>query len=67
MSDLDFADRDAKVALWTKLLDFTQHQLGREIDVSVESIVAGKEPEKTNQLMQCWAELALRAQGLQAP
>ena len=66
-SDLDVTDRASKIALWTKLLEYTQSQLGRQIDVSVEKIVTGGEPEKTNRFMQCWAELAFMAQGSLAP
>ncbi|XP_055588174.1 TRAF3-interacting protein 1 [Uranotaenia lowii] len=45
-------DRDAKIAFLQKLVDVTKSVTGRELKVRPSKVVAGLEPEKTNELLQ---------------
>ncbi|KAL1381054.1 hypothetical protein pipiens_013740 [Culex pipiens pipiens] len=45
-------DRDAKVAYLQKLIDVTKSVTGKDLKVRPSKIVAGLEPDKTNELLQ---------------
>jgi TRAF3-interacting protein 1 len=45
-------EKDAKINFLTKLITLTEMMIGEELDVKPNKIVAGHEPEKTNQFLQ---------------
>ena len=45
-------DKDAKINFLTKLITLTEMMIGEELEVKPNKIVAGHEPEKTNQFLQ---------------
>uniref|UniRef100_A0A1Y9H9J7 TRAF3-interacting protein 1 n=1 Tax=Anopheles farauti TaxID=69004 RepID=A0A1Y9H9J7_9DIPT len=50
-------DRDSKMAFLQKLIDVVKLTTGRELKVRPSKIVAGLEPERTNELLQTLASL----------
>lgn len=50
-------DRDAKIAFLDKLITFLCHATGSDLTVKSLNIVAGKEPEATNQMLVAMASL----------
>ncbi|XP_053681874.1 TRAF3-interacting protein 1 [Sabethes cyaneus] len=48
----NFKDRDSKIAYLQKLIDVTKATTGKELKVRPSKVVAGLEPEKTNELLQ---------------
>lgn len=48
-------DKDSKIAFLQKAIDFTAMVTGKSMSVKPAKIVAGHEPEKTNEFLQCLA------------
>lgn len=48
-------DKDSKIAFLQKAIDFTAMVTGKSLSVKPAKIVAGHEPEKTNEFLQCLA------------
>ncbi|CAH4031875.1 unnamed protein product [Pieris brassicae] len=49
-------DREAKITFLNKVIYVISKTVGKELNVKPSKIVAGQEPEKTNELLQCLAE-----------
>ena len=49
-------DKDSKIAFLKKVIDFLTAAHDRSPNVKISSIISGKEPERTNALLQLLAE-----------
>ncbi|CAF4911094.1 unnamed protein product [Pieris macdunnoughi] len=49
-------DREAKITFLNKVIYVISRTVGKDLHVKPSKIVAGQEPEKTNELLQCLAE-----------
>ncbi|XP_054751126.1 TRAF3-interacting protein 1-like isoform X3 [Lytechinus pictus] len=52
MSSQNVKDKDAKIALLQKIIDVVEMVTGKTLSVKPSKIVAGHEPDKTNELLQ---------------
>jgi len=63
MDKNSFANKEEKVAYLEKIISWTSYLVGQRVDVHVKSILAGKEPEKTNRLLQAVGKATKIAEG----
>lgn len=57
MNSENVKDKDAKIAFLQKAVDFVSKALGKQLSVKPAKVVAGHEPEKTNEFLQALAQV----------